>query len=83
MSEINPPTRESKKEQPMKFVMVFAAPARSKYNTLMKYRNIVTITTINAVVSNEVNPKNQRSVHINYHHSNRPTSRTCIIFLTS
>lgn len=61
MSEIKPPTRESKNEQPMKFVMVFAAPARSKYITLMKYRNIVTIHTINAVVSNDVNPKNQRS----------------------
>ena len=55
VSEMKPPTRESKKVVPMKLVRVLEEPARSKCITFMKYMTKLTAFAMNPMFSNDAN----------------------------
>lgn len=53
VSEMKPPTRESKKVVPMKLVTVVEEPERSKCITAMKYKTKLTMLATNPMFSND------------------------------
>lgn len=54
MSDIKPPTRESKKVEPMKFVRVLAEVDRSKSITCPKYMTMLTMFATKPMFSSDV-----------------------------